>query len=186
MAHIVMMIAPEAFRDEELTVPRDLFQKHGHTVTTVSTRTGPAIGMLGHTETITQTLDDLLSTDPQLTTVDTLVVVGGMGAIDHLWHNTQLHTALQTLHQTKKPIAAICLSPATLAFAGLLTGKQATVWDAPPAREAFATHHTTFTNQPVTTDTSSPQAPIITANGPDAAHDFALALLTHLPAYVAK
>lgn len=46
---VVMVIAPEQFRDEELSVPQEAFLAEGARVRTASTRLGEAKGMLGAT-----------------------------------------------------------------------------------------------------------------------------------------
>lgn len=169
---ILMIIPPEQFRDEELQVPRKIFQDQGWTVDTVSTQTGMASGMLGARENITQ---DLSAIAPD--TYGAVVVVGGMGSPSFLWQNTQLHSLLNTMATQGKVIASICLSGAVLAIAGLLNGKEATVWEAPESLEALKNGGATYTGQPVTVD-----GQMITANGPDAAETFAKAIVIALNA----
>jgi protease I len=169
---ILMVIAPEAFRDEELLVPRAAFTQQGWTVDTASTRTGTATGMLGASESISLTLADVASR-----AYDAVIVVGGMGSPEHLWPNTELHGLLQTQAKQGRVVAAICLSGAVLANAGVLQGKQATVWEMPESVAALQAGGATFTGQPVTVDGNT-----VTANGPDAAQAFAEAVMARVNA----
>jgi len=164
---ILMVIAPEGFRDEELAIPRAAFMAQGWQVDTVSTKTGKASGMLGASEPITRTLNDIY-----IERYAAIVVVGGMGAMASLWQNTTLHRLLTSVADQGGVISAICLSPAVLAFAGLLKGKNATVWEMPESLEALRQGGAHYTGEPVTTD-----GRIVTANGPDAAADFADAVI---------
>lgn len=163
---IVMVIAPDQFRDEELHVPRDLFRKEGWHVDTVSTQAGAATGMLGATENIQLTLEDIVAEN-----YDAAIVVGGMGSMAYLWPNTQLHDLLKTVARTGKIVGAICISGAVLANAGLLRGKKATVWETPETLEALQLGGAQYTGEACTTDGN-----IVTANGPEAAEVFGKAV----------
>ncbi|MEM0951963.1 MAG: DJ-1/PfpI family protein [Cyanobacteria bacterium P01_H01_bin.74] len=171
---IAMVIAPNQFRDEELLVPREQFIKAGFQVKTLSTQAGDATGMLGAVEHITETVDALLPLI-QRNILDTLVVVGGMGAPEFLWNNTTLHQAIQMMMQQKRLVAAICISGVVLAKAGVLSDKRATVWETPESKIALETAGAVFTGEAVTEDGN-----IITANGPDAAKAFGMHILNYL------
>ena len=47
MAKLLMIVAPEGYRDEELDVPKAHFEGNGHNVTVASTRKGTCTGMKG-------------------------------------------------------------------------------------------------------------------------------------------
>jgi protease I len=166
---ILMIIAPEQFRDEELLVPRQAFQREGWTVETVSTRTGQAPGMKGAVESITR---DVADVERDAAQYDAVVVVGGMGSPAHLWENTHVHAILQAIAKRNRVVAAICLSGAVPAKAGLLGGKKATVWETEQSLAVFRDHQVHYTGEPVTRD-----GLFITANGPDAAPAFAEAVV---------
>lgn len=172
---VLMVIAPDQFRDEELFVPRTAFLEAGWTVDTVSTQAGAALGMLGASEVVQKTLSDVSNTSG-LNTYQAVVVVGGMGSIGFLWENQQLHQLLRQLASQKAVISAICLSGVVLAKAGLLNGRKATVWEAPESLEAYRQSGVTYTAEPVTVDDSA-SGTVITANGPDAAAEFARAIV---------
>jgi protease I len=102
-----------------------------------------------------------------------------MGSPEYLWNNAQIHRILQLLHKKDRVVAAICLSGAVLANAGLLTDKNATVWEMPESLEVFQQHGVHYTGEPVTVD-----GHFITANGPDAASDFAKAVIERVNAFI--
>lgn len=169
---VLMVIAPVGYRDEELQVPRQALIDAGYAVDTVSTQAGEATGMLGAREMIAQTLSDVNIADYQ-----GLVVVGGMGSMEYLWQNATLHQYVRAMDLTQGLVAAICLSGAVLGLAGVLNGKKATVWETPESRAAIESHGGTFTGDAVTVD-----GHVVTANGPEGAHEFADALLAVLKA----
>ena len=70
--HILMVVAPCDFRDEELFVPRAIFERKRARVTIASTRTGCALGSLGGRTTAT-VLIDKAGAKP----LDALILVGG-------------------------------------------------------------------------------------------------------------
>lgn len=167
MATVAFIIAPEQFRDEELTVPRQVLEAAGHQCLLASTQAGIATGMLGATEDVSLTLAELNSD-----ALDALVVVGGYGSVQHLWDCEPLHALIRQLTQADKVVSAICVSPVVLAKAGVLSGKQATVWLMDESRAAFADANVTLAAADVVAD-----GKLITANGPDAGEAFAEAIL---------
>ncbi len=173
---ILMIIAPDQFRDEELFEPYECFTKTHHwAVTVASTRTGDAKGMLGGSYKVAHTLSDIHPKD-----YDALVVVGGMGSPEYLWQNEDLRNLVKTFYQQGKVVSAICLSGVVLANAGVITGKSATVWEMPESLEAFEKAGVSYLNQDVVTD-----GHLITANGPHAAKAFAEAIAQTLKAATA-
>jgi protease I len=168
---VLMIIAPEQFRDEELLVPRSILQAAGCQVTTVSTRTGVATGMFGESETITQTVADVLPND-----YNAVAVVGGMGTREHLWENPQVLSLLQAFNAQRKVVGGICLSGAVVAQSGILKGKRGTCWETPETLATLAAHGVTYTEAPCTVE-----GHIITANGPEAAEAFGKAILASIP-----
>ncbi len=165
-----MSLAPEKFRDEELIQPREIFVRNGAEVTLASTKIGVATGMLGAREEINATLDDVAGE-----TYDAIVVVGGRGAPEYLWDNARLHDLLRRHHQMGKIVAAICLSGAVLAKAGLLKGLDATVWKSEETTKLFSECGVNFQDKPVVQSGN-----IITGQGPFAARQFAETILNAL------
>jgi len=87
---------------------------------------GKSSGMLGATAT-----PNILIKDARANDYDAVVVIGGMGSPEHLWDDTQLHRLLQDADKSGKIVAAICLSGAVLAKAGVLKNREATVYETP-------------------------------------------------------
>ncbi len=168
--HVLFVIAPERFRDEELLVPRAAVERAGHTVTTVSTRPGIASGMLGARERIARTIADAAAG-----AWDCVVVVGGDGSPDHLWNHEPLHHLLRRQRAADLPVAAICLSGAVLARAGLLAGRRATVFASRRALLELKRGGANYVDEPVVQD-----GLMLTSSGPAAAPAFGAALVTLL------
>jgi protease I len=165
---ILMIIAHENFRDEELLTPKQIFEKNGIKVTIASTDTTPAKGMLGAV-----VKPDAKVYDEDFSKYDAVVLVGGMGSPVY-WDDKKLHEKLIKFYQDEtKILAAICLAPGTLARAGLLKGKKATIWKS--ASDEITKGGGTYTGKPVERD-----GRIITGNGPDAAKSFAEEILKAL------
>ena len=113
---------------------------------------------------------DLLFSDVRTEYYDALVIIGGPGALG-LRENNQVLNIVYNLYTAKKIIAAICIAPVILARAGILKGKKATVWAQSEDGEtvqALISAGAKYQDQPVVAD-----GRVITANGPEAAQDFA-------------
>jgi len=160
---IAMLIPANAFRDEEFDLPFKYLSQHA-TVIVASTKLGVITGMMGYKATA-----DTLIKDINVDTLDALVLVGGVGARQYWWDPTAHNLVRETVAK-KKVLAAICLSPVTLAYAGVLKGKRATVWAS--ERDRLSEKGAKYTGEDVTID-----GLIITANGPKAAQQFAEAIL---------
>lgn len=167
---ILMVIAPENFRDEELNHPRQEFLAKGAEITIASTKKGEAAGMLGHKENVDNTLEDVAGN-----TYDAIVVVGGKGSPEHLWDNTVLHDIARRHLELNKLVCSICLSGAVLAKAGLLKGVDATVWKAEDSLKAFSDGGVNFMDKPVVVSGN-----IITGQGPFAAREFGQTIISAL------
>jgi len=156
---ILMVIAPDQFRDEEYREPRRIFEEHGCAVTVASTVSRPVTGMLGMVVTPDVTLDNVRSAD-----FDAVVFVGGAGARE-LFGDKRAHLLATETALGGRPLGAICVSPTILANAGVLKGRRATVW--PDQAKALAAGGARYTGEPVTADGA-----IITADGPPSAAKF--------------
>ena len=168
-AKILAVIAPERFRDEELFVPQAFLTEKGWEVAIASTKTGVATGMLGGTATATITIAQADASQYQA-----LIVVGGYGSVEFLWENTELHQLVNAFYKAGKVVSAICVSPVVLAKAGVLTGKNATVFEMPESLEAFVNAGVTYTGEGVTVTDKN----LITAQSPEQADAFAQAVHT--------
>jgi protease I len=169
---VLIAIAPEKFRDEELAAPVAALQKAGIAFDIASIRRGICTGMLGAKVTAPLSFEEI---DPK--PYDGIIIVGGSGTQVHLWDDEILPLLVKYLNDKGKVVAAICLAPVILARAGILKGKKATHFDNPPVFREMKGGGAILVNQPVVTDMR-----IITANGPAASKEFADAVVKALTA----
>ncbi|HUT04151.1 MAG TPA: DJ-1/PfpI family protein [bacterium] len=163
LPRIVIVIAENAFRDEEFDVPFKYFE--GRALATVaSTKLGTITGMLGHKAESQALLKDI-----DIDRLDALVFIGGAGARQY-WRDPMAHKLVREAVAKGKVLGAICISPVTLAYAGVLRGKRATVWVS--ERSRLIEKGAKYTGKDVTID-----GLIVTADGPPAARKFAEAIL---------
>ncbi|MFA7562628.1 MAG: DJ-1/PfpI/YhbO family deglycase/protease [Methanoculleus sp.] len=167
---LLFVIAPERFRDEELDIPKRTFEEVGIGVDLASTVAGTCTGMLGGTAEASMALDEA---DPD--DYDGIVVVGGSGSQEHLWESERLRDLVRSFFEEGKVVAAICLAPVVLARAGILTGRQATVYRSPEAVAEMKKAGANLLDIPVVADMQ-----VVTANGPTAAAAFADTIITKL------
>jgi len=160
---VVMIIAHQNFRDEELFKPRDILQQADVKVTIASSALTAARGALGAT-----VQPDLLVKDVNPAECDAVIFVGGPGAKEY-WEDEKAHEIARLALEKEKIVAAICIAPVTLANAGVLKGKRATVWPSEAGRLRAA--GAIYTGRNVETD-----GRIITADGPQSAERFGQAL----------
>ena len=167
MKKVVMVIAQDSFRDEELSEPKQILERSGIEVKIASTTLGEVRGMLGAKVT-----PELLITDIKIKDFDAIVFVGGAGASQY-WNDPTAHKLAQEAMNTNRIVGAICIAPVTLANAGILKGKRATVWSS-EARQ-LEIKGANYTGRAVEKDGN-----IITASGPAAAREFGLELAKRL------
>jgi protease I len=161
---VVMIIAPKDFRDEELLEPMVILLDKGAKVIVASSSLDTATGMSG-----AKIKPDILVKDIQPKDWDAIVLIGGQGAKTY-WDDKVVHNILKEAVKENKVIGAICIAPITLANAGILKGKKATVWDG--VADKIKSKGAIYTKSDVQQD-----GKIITANGPQAAGKFGEALV---------
>ena len=162
---IAMIIAFKDFRDEELFIPKSIFEKEGIEVKVVSTQKGKAIGSYGGVIDVELTLDEIDVSD-----FNGIVFVGGQGAVNYI-NEEKCHQIAKKALEQEKVLAAICIAPAILAESGVLKGKKATVWSSPLDKSAIKIlekNGARYEKLPVVVDRK-----IVTANGPQSARKFA-------------
>jgi protease I len=159
---LLVVIAPEKFRDEELFEPLAVFKREGIAYDIVSTCVGTCLGMLGAEVDVEQ---EIANVDPQ--PYDGIVIIGGTGSQDYLWGDPRLEEMVRTFDAAGKLLAAICLSPAVLAGAGVMQGKKATVFRTPSSVSMMEGGGALLANEHVVED-----GRVITADGPPAARKF--------------
>lgn len=162
MKTALVVVAKEGFQDKELEGTLTGLMEAGFEVTIASTEAGHCTGKLGGTVEAQLALRDVV-----VSQFDRIAFIGGPGAHALAEHFDALNVA-RAAAKAEMPIGAICIAPTILAAAGLLRGKQATVWDKEGEQERFLTEHgAVYTGEPVTVDGN-----IVTANGPEAAEEF--------------
>ena len=162
---IAMIVAFRDFRDEEYFIPKKIFEENGYEVITVSTNEGVAIGAGGGEAQVDLTIDNL-----NVDEYEAIVFVGGPGAFKNI-DNPEFHRVAQEGVEKGKIVAAICIAPAILAQAGILEGKNATVWSSALDKtgvKILQENGANYLELPVVQD-----GKIITANGPQSAEEFA-------------
>ncbi|MCD6528566.1 DJ-1/PfpI family protein [bacterium] len=161
---IAIIVAFRNFRDEEYFVPREILEKAGAEIKTVSTKEGKAIGADGGEVEV-----DLLVDKLDIGDFDAIVFVGGPGCLQYLDNENSYKIIQKTITQGKV-LAAICISPVILAKAGALKEKKATVWssalDKTPIK-ILRENGAIYEDNSVVVD-----GKIITGNGPRSAKEF--------------
>ncbi len=161
---VAMIIAFEDFRDEEYFVPKEVLEKAGIEVVTVSNQSGVAKGAGGGEAPV-----DILVNQLKVEDYQAVVFIGGPGCLKNLDNQPSYQIAQEAVKQDKI-LAAICISPVILAKAGTLEGKKATVWSSALDKntvKAFQENGAIYQDKKVVVDGN-----IITANGPAAAQAF--------------
>ncbi len=161
---IAIIIAYKNFKDEEYFTPRGIFEGAGAEIKVASNKLGIAQGADGGEVKVDIKLSDL-----NVSEFDAIVFIGGPGALVNLDSENSYRIARDTVSKNKL-LAAICISPAILAKAGVLSGKKATVWTGPldkKPKDILEDNGAQYQNKNVVIDGG-----IITANGPEAAEEF--------------
>jgi protease I len=159
MKKAVLVISHQGFRDEELLDTKKALEKNGIEVKIASTELSEAEGKLG-----ARVVPDILFQDIQVKDFDALVFVGGPGAVQY-WDDPLARKLLKEAAIAGKVSAGICSAAATLAKAGILRGKRATVF--PGDAQELIVNGADYTANHVERD-----GQIITADGPASAGKF--------------
>jgi protease I len=163
MARLLMVIAPERFRDEELFETRAVLESAGHSIEIASTRTGLCPGSRGGAATA-----DIMLADVKTAGYAGVIFVGGGGS-KVLFDNKEALAIARDMNRERKVVGAICLAPVILANAGVLRGRKATV--AGTEAKTIMSQGATYTGPGVTVDGN-----IVTGNGPKSSRAFGQAV----------
>jgi protease I len=166
MKKILMVIAQTGFRDEELVVPKEVFEKAGLKVMVASISRTKATGSRG-----ASVAPDLAVHEANPDYFDALIIVGGPGS-PALAEDKDVLSLIRRAEEKGKVVGAICLGPMALAIAGILRDKNATVF---PDREAMRVLRDSGAHHLDHAVVRSGR--IVTANGPDSAGGFAEKIL---------
>ena len=166
---VAIVLAFKDFRDAEYFVPKEILERAGVKITTVSTQKGKALGADGGEVEINLTLEELKADD-----FDGVVFIGGPGALKKL-DNEKSYSLIRKIVSQNKVLGSICISPVILAKAGALKNKKATVWSSALDRgpiKILKENGVIYVPEEVVIDGN-----IVTANGPDASEEFGLKLV---------
>lgn len=158
---ILMVIASDNFRDEEYRRPRNIFEKEGAKVTVGSSGLNISNGVKG----MEKVKPDILLKDVLISDYDAVVFVGGKGSREY-FDDPAAHNIAKEMLNKNKIVSAICIGTVILANAGLLNNKKAAVFES--EIDTIKNKGAIYTGMPVEQD-----GRIITANGPEAADEFA-------------
>ncbi|MFA5044287.1 MAG: DJ-1/PfpI family protein [Kiritimatiellia bacterium] len=164
---VLIVIAAKDFRDEEFFDPYNRLRQCGAGVTVASSVKGRAASVSGKT-----TATDKLIAECKAGDYDAVVFIGGPGAAE-FFTNATAHALARAAVEQNKVLAAICIAPVTLANAGVLKGRKATVF--PSFKDQLAAQGALVVGKDVVQD-----GKLLTASGPKAAREFALALVKML------
>lgn len=162
---ILMVIAPDNFRDEEYFETRKVLESEGFSVETASKTMESAKGMLGGAAK-----PDLALSEADAGDYKAVVFVGGSGASVY-FDDEEAKSLARDAFEKGKLVAAICIAPTILANAGILEGKKATVWKDQGLIDNLESRGAEHTGEDVTVD-----GRVITASGPPAAEGFGKAI----------
>jgi len=172
---IALIIAFRDFNDEEYLITKQALEAAGFEIVTASSNLGEAIGSYGAEAAI-----DLLMKDLEVKDFTAIVFIGGSGSSKYFEDPSAHRIALEAVLE-EKLLAAICIAPAILARAGILKGKDATVWSSGFDKSfinILKKEGVNYTAKSVVTD-----GKIITASGPESAEAFAQEIITHSKSY---
>lgn len=166
----LMIIAQENYQDHEYSVPKKILEDTNIEIITASKNVGPCRGSFGATTEATIAISEINVDD-----YDAIIFIGGSGAVNYQ-KDVQAHLTAQEALNRNKILAAICIAPTILAYAGVLDGKRATVWNQDNQQAKILEENgATFVDESVVVD-----GKIITANGPPEAEEFAKKILEML------
>lgn len=162
----ILFVAVPDFRDGELVTPKNIFAQQGAEMHYASLKRGDFVGNEGTTVTAEYSLDEV---DPK--DFDAVIFIGGPGMTKEL-ENKDLQALAKKSMEADNLTAAICIAPAMLGNAGLLSGKKATVF--PTGRGYLIEGGAEYTARPVERD-----GKLITADGPESAAAFANEIINY-------
>lgn len=164
MAKALVLMA-EGFEEIELTSIVDILRRGGVTVTIAGLKDGIITGSRGMKMQPDATLDSIKEM------YDMIILPGGSPGYINLGGDRRVIDLVTRYNAGGKIVAAICAAPSVLAKAGILAGKNATIFTGMENELKNAK----YVDKPVVEDGN-----IMTSQGPGTAMEFALALLKRL------
>ena len=160
----LLIIAFQNYQDIEYGETRKALEKADIAVMVASTKLGMARGKLGGTTKV-----DLLLEQVDVDDYDAIIFIGGPGAVEYIKNEKALEIAKKA-KVLDKLLGAICIAPAILAKAGVLSEKKATIWTSEEDKSPIKflkEGKAKFIDQDVVVD-----GRVVTACGPHAAKKF--------------
>jgi DJ-1 family protein len=111
---------------------------------------------------------DILFNEADYERCSMLILPGGMPGTTNLCNHRELKEVLVNFSKAGKPVAAICAAPMVLARAGILKGREATIYEG-MENELIGARHI---DMPVVVSDN-----VVTSKGPGTAMDFALTII---------
>ncbi|HRX64160.1 MAG TPA: DJ-1/PfpI family protein [Candidatus Absconditabacterales bacterium] len=160
MKNILMIIANNGFQDYEFGIPFDFFHHKGVKITIGAGRKSECVGVFGSKTIADKELEKIYGGD-----YDMVIFIGGGGAYSQYFHDKDY---LRIAKEAKK-LGAICIAPMILSESGIFNGKNVTGWDQNGVQKKFIQDNGGFWVDKDVVISGN----IVTANGPDAAQEFA-------------
>jgi protease I len=169
---VLLIIAPQDFQPQEYGEPRRILEEAGYTVVVASTTLEEAVSMPPERLRVKPdvTIGEVVVAD-----YDAIIFVGGGGSSVY-WDDPVAHRIAQEAVAQQKVLAAICIAPVTLARAGVLQGKRATVFPSGDVVAMVQASGAACTGEEAVVRDGL----IITGNGPGAATEFGQTVLAAL------
>lgn len=164
---VLMVIADKDFKDVEYQAVRSALDAAGYKVSVANASGQKSIGTDSTTVQPDTTVNRVRASD-----YAGVVLIGGPGATQY-YTNQQLQNTVRDAAASDKLVAAICLAPGTLAEAGVLRDRKATVY--PDEKARLISRGALVQPDGVVID-----GRIITATGPEQAQQFAAAVVKAL------
>lgn len=167
----LLIIAHEGYQDQEYEDTRIALEKGDVQISIASLQGGEAHGKFGGSAKVDKILNEV-----NIDNYDAIVFIGGPGAIQ-FQHDPEAHRIAKQTQEKEKVLAAICIAPTILAFAGVLHEKKATVWDDGDKTQIkiLEDSKAEYKEEDIVID-----GKLITANGPHAATQFGQTILKKL------
>ena len=162
---VLIILAYQDYQDREFEPVRDYLGMFGAQIKIASSSIGTATGKFGGQVEVDYILEDIHPSN-----YDAVIFIGGIGAVEFK-NNPVAHSIARNAAKDCKILAAICIAPVILAKAGVLSGKKATIWSDKTneyTAQQLLGKDVKYIKKDVVVDNN-----LVTANGPEAAHEFA-------------
>jgi protease I len=163
MKKVVLIVAPNDFRDEEYYKTKNILEKNNINTSTSSLKIGTLNGTFGFKAKSSILIQNINHND-----FDAIIYIGGKGS-NVFFKNMYSLKLAKIFFKQKKITAAICISPIILANSGILKNKKATVFI--DGKESITNSGAIYTGNNVEIDQQ-----IVTANGPESSELFATSI----------